>query len=72
MRVYDVAGRKVHSSSDFRFGVLDDGNGKGAQNTYDHAWDVSGVGSGVYIYVITARRAGQTPIVKSGKAGVIK
>jgi sugar lactone lactonase YvrE/N-acetylneuraminic acid mutarotase len=72
VRVYDLSGRKVHSSSDFRFSVLDDGNGKGTQNTYDHAWDVSGVGSGVYTYVIKASRAGQPPIVKSGKAGVIK
>ncbi|PIR18615.1 MAG: hypothetical protein COV48_06545, partial [Elusimicrobia bacterium CG11_big_fil_rev_8_21_14_0_20_64_6] len=47
VRVYDLSGRKVHSSSDFRFrGAVDDGNGKGAQNTYDHVWDVSGIGSG--------------------------
>ncbi len=72
VRVYDVSGRKVYSSSDFRFSVLDDGNGKGVQNTYDHIWDVSGVGSGVYTFVITARKAGQADIRKTGKVGVIK
>jgi len=73
VRVYDVSGRKIHSSSNFRFlGAIDDGNGKGVQNTYDHAWDVSGVGSGVYTFVMTARKAGQSDIRKTGKVGVIK
>lgn len=66
VRVYDLAGRKIHSSSDFRFSVV-----SGA-NTYDHAWDVSGIGSGVYAFVIRARKAGQADIVKMGKIGVIK
>jgi hypothetical protein len=73
VRVYDVSGRKIHSSSDFRFrGAIDDGNGKGVQNTYDHVWDVSGVGSGVYTYVMTAKKAGQSDIRKTGKVGVIR
>ncbi len=73
VRVYDTAGRKIHDSSDFTFrGAIDDGNGKGAQNTYDHWWNVGGVGSGVYTFVIKASQAGQKPIVKSGKIGVIR
>jgi hypothetical protein len=73
LRVYDLAGRKVHESSRFNFtAAFDDGNGKGAQHTYDHVWDVGGVGSGVYRYVITARRTGRPDIRVSGKAGVIK
>ncbi|MDX6770663.1 MAG: Ig-like domain-containing protein [Elusimicrobiota bacterium] len=73
VRVYDLAGRRVHSSSDFRFlGAIDDGNGKGAQNTYDHVWGVSGVGSGVYYFVITAKRAGESEIRKTGKVAVIR
>ncbi|MCR4295579.1 MAG: hypothetical protein NUW21_08595, partial [Elusimicrobia bacterium] len=73
VRVYDVSGRRIHSSSNFRFiGAFNDGNGKGTQNTYDHAWDVSGIGSGVYAYVMTARKAGQPDIRKTGKVGVIK
>jgi sugar lactone lactonase YvrE len=73
VRVYDVTGRKVHSSSDFRFlGAVDDGNGKGPQNTYDHVWNVSGIGSGVYTFVMTAKKAGQSDIRKTGKVGVIR
>ncbi|MBI2788513.1 MAG: T9SS type A sorting domain-containing protein, partial [Elusimicrobia bacterium] len=73
VRVYDLSGRKIHESSDFTFlGAIDDGNGKGAQNTYDHAWSVGGVGSGVYNFVIKASQRGNKPIVKSGKVGVIK
>lgn len=73
LRVYDLSGRNIHSSSDFTFlGAIDDGNGKGAQNTYDHAWNVSGVGSGVYNYVIKASQRGHKPITKNGKVGVIR
>jgi hypothetical protein len=70
--VYDLTGRKVHSSSAFNFSVTDDLNGLGPQDTYDHVWDISGVGSGVYTYVITAKKAGNADIHFSGKIGVIK
>jgi uncharacterized repeat protein (TIGR01451 family) len=73
VRVYDLSGRKIHSSSDFKVNLaLDDGNGLGPQVTYDHVWDISGVGSGVYTYVITARKAGHPDIHKTGRVGVIK
>jgi DNA-binding beta-propeller fold protein YncE len=72
VRVYDLSGRKIHQSSDFRQSIIDDGNGKGNQYTYDHVWDVSGVGSGVYYYVITATKSGKSDIHKSGRVGVIK
>lgn len=72
VHVYDLSGRRVHSSSDFTQSVTDDGNGLGSQYTYDHVWDVSGVGSGVYMYVITARKSGMKDLHKSGKVGVIK
>ena len=66
VHVYDLSGRKVHSSSDFRLSIV------GGENTYDHLWDVSGVGSGVYTYVVVARKAGAADIRKTGKIGVIK
>lgn len=73
VRVYDLSGRKMHESSDFSArGAFDDGNGLGAQFTYDHVWDVSGVGSGVYTYVVVARKAGQSDVRKTGKIGVVK
>lgn len=73
VRIYDLAGRKIHESSFFNgLGAFDDGNGLGPQFTFDHVWDVSGVGSGVYTYSITAKKAGQKDIRKTGKVGVIK
>lgn len=63
VRVYDLSGRNVHSSSDFT---------KGAQDTFDHVWNVSGVASGVYIYAIAAHKAGQPDVGKTGKLAVIK
>ena len=73
VRVYDLAGRKVYSSANFSLNTgLDDGNGKGFQYTYDHVWDISGAGSGVYQYVITAKKSGQTDIHKAGRIGVVK
>ncbi|MFI5346382.1 MAG: IPT/TIG domain-containing protein [Elusimicrobiota bacterium] len=73
VRIYDLAGRKIHSSDAFSVNpALDDGNGLGPQITYDHVWNVSGVGSGVYTYVVRARKSGQADIVKTGKIGVIK
>ncbi|MBI4061405.1 MAG: hypothetical protein HY403_08255, partial [Elusimicrobia bacterium] len=73
VRVYDLSGRLVHESSDFRnLGSFDDGNGLGAQFTFEHAWDVSGVGSGVYHFLVKGRKAGERDIRMSGKVGVIK
>jgi hypothetical protein len=71
VHVYDVTGRRVHSSSAFSFS---NGNDPvlGSQDIFDHVWDVSGVGSGVYTYVITAKKAGQADIHASGKIGVVK
>ncbi|MDE2490567.1 MAG: fibronectin type III domain-containing protein [Elusimicrobia bacterium] len=73
VRVYDLSGRKILDSSDFADrGAYDDGNGLGLQQTYDHVWDVSGVASGVYYYVITAKKAGNADVHKSGRVAVIK
>ncbi len=75
VRVYDLSGRKVHESSNFqnRGGVnVDDGSGFGSQFTFEHVWDVSGVASGVYHFIVTAHKAGAGDIRKAGKVGVIK
>ncbi|PIR18944.1 MAG: hypothetical protein COV48_04730, partial [Elusimicrobia bacterium CG11_big_fil_rev_8_21_14_0_20_64_6] len=73
VRVYDLSGRLVHESSNFQNrGGFDDGNGDGSQFTFDHTWDVSGVGSGVYRFVITGHKAGAGDVSASGKVGVIK
>lgn len=72
LNVYDISGRLVHRASFGRPELLDDGNGKGAQYTYDYPWDVGAFGSGVYIYAVTARKAGQADIRKVGKSAVLK
>lgn len=73
VRVYDLSGRLVHESSDFRnLGKYDDLNGYGSQYTFDHVWDVSGVGSGVYNFIVTGHKAGAADIRANGKVGVIK
>jgi len=38
--------------------ILDDGTG--AAYAYEYAWNASGVGSGVYIYVIEAHKGDET------------
>lgn len=72
IRIYDISGRLVHSGSVSSAQIIDDGNGKGSQYTYDYVWDTGGAGSGVYLFAVTAKKAGSSPIQKTGKVGVIK
>lgn len=72
VHVYDLSGVLVNRGSPGSPQILDDGNGKGLQYTYDYLWDVSSAGSGVYVYTITAKKAGQSDIRKMGKVGVLK
>ncbi len=72
LNIYDVAGHRVHSAEFSPPRVFDDGNGKGPQYTYDYEWDVSGVGSGIYIYAVTIKKPGEGVISKTGKVAVIK
>lgn len=71
-RIYDLAGRKVHETSSSASATVDDGNGKGPQPTYDLTWDTSGIGSGVYTYVVKAGRAGESDITVAKKIAVIR
>lgn len=61
IRVYDVSGELKHSAA------YDN-----PQADLEHSWDVSGVGSGVYVYAVTASRAGERPARAKGKLGVIR
>lgn len=70
--VYDPSGRKVQSSTDFHMTAMDDNNGFGVQPTYEHVVDVTSFGSGVFHYVLTARKSGQSDVRKTGKIAVIK
>ena len=72
VHIFDISGAPVNRGSPNSPQIIDDGNGKGLQYTYDYLWDVSGVGSGIYVFAITAKKAGQADIHKIGKVGVLK
>ncbi len=61
LRIYDLSGELKHAA-EFA----------GPVPFIEHAWNVSGVGSGVYIYVVTAKRAGVGTIRTRGKTAVLK
>lgn len=61
IHVYDLSGQlKDSASSD------------GARAAFEYRWDVGGVGSGVYIYVVTASQNGGGKIRRTGRLAVIK
>lgn len=72
VRVFDVSGAPLSHGTVSSSQVIDDGNGDGPQHTFDYVWDVSRAGSGVYVYVVEAKKAGQDEIRKVGKIGVLK
>ncbi|MBI4249320.1 MAG: hypothetical protein HY611_07440 [Elusimicrobia bacterium] len=67
IRIYDVSAQLVHEA--LLTGAPSVINDKYA---YEYAWDVSGVGSGVYYYAVTAQKAGEPDLTAAGKCAVIK
>ena len=70
--IFDLSGRRVNGGVLAGPVLLDDGNGKGAQYTYDFHWDVRGAASAVYLYSVNARKQGQPAIGRTGKVALIK
>jgi hypothetical protein len=70
--VYDASGHRVHNACFPPPKIMDDGNGKGPQYTYDYCWDVGGMGSGVYLYLIRAKKLGERDITKTVKGAIVK
>jgi hypothetical protein len=64
--VYDISGRKVYDAD---MGAVD---ATGAKFAYKHVWDVRNAASGVYLYVLRARKAGYGGIMKKGKVAVVR
>ena len=60
VNVYDVTGARRHTLTM-----------TGAGAAHEMTWDVSGIGSGVYYYVVEASGGGST-VRKTGKLAVIK
>ena len=72
VRIYDLSNRLVHSAALTEPKILDSGNGKGLQYTYDYIWDIEDAASGVYICALTAKKAGYRDIKKTEKVMVIR
>ena len=67
IRIYDVSGGLVHEASlSAAPAVIDN------KYAYEYRWDTSGIGSGIYIYAITAKKSGFQDIRTTGKSAVIK
>jgi hypothetical protein len=67
MRIYDVAGDLVHETRIEQAPQVI--NNKYA---YEYAWDSSGIASGVYIYVVVAKKSGETDIRVMKKLAVVR
>lgn len=70
LKIYDVSGDIVHETVMTAPPQLID-DGQGPQYAYEYPWDVRNVGSGVYIFSMTARRGDKT-LKKTGRCAVIK
>ncbi|MBI5573280.1 MAG: fibronectin type III domain-containing protein [Elusimicrobia bacterium] len=67
IKMYNIAGELVHSTE--LYGMPSDIRGKYA---YEYNWDISDIASGVYIYIVRAKKSGYPDIKKTGKIAVIK
>lgn len=66
VRVYDLAGRYLAGGSAAPPRVVD------GVFASDFVWDASNAGSGIYLYSVTAKKAGAPDIVRTGRVGVIR
>jgi hypothetical protein len=66
LTVYDISGHKVYDAD---MGVVQTIAGKYA---YEYTWEVHNAASGVYLYVLRARKAAYGDIIKKGKVAVVR
>lgn len=69
IRIYDIAGQPVHEATVDAPQVIDDGGGP--QYAYEYPWG-GHIPSGVYLYSVTAEKAGNAPIKRIGKLAVVR
>ena len=71
IRIYDLAGDPVHEAEVAGPpAIIDDG--QGAQYAFEYPWNTDRAGSGVYVFVIEAKKNGEGVIKKIGKLAIIK
>jgi hypothetical protein len=66
IKIYNVAGQQVHEASIDRAPQVID-----FQYAYEYAWDEH-IPSGVYFYVVEAKKGGQSSIRRTGKMAVVR
>ncbi|MCG2725367.1 MAG: right-handed parallel beta-helix repeat-containing protein [Elusimicrobia bacterium] len=71
INIYDVSGQMVKSATLTNSPQLID-DGQGLQYAYEWTWDVSNIGSGIYIYIVTAHKSGYGSLKAIKKVGIIK
>ena len=69
LRFYDIAGTPVHEAALDTPSVINDESGP--HLAYEYAWE-GPIPSGVYLYVVTAEKAGHAPIKRVGKFAVVR
>jgi len=71
VRVYDLSGDLIHEAAiDGAPAIVNDG--QGPQYAYELPWDVSGEGSGVYLFSVKAARSGSPDLKTVGRVAVVK
>jgi hypothetical protein len=72
IHIYDLLGRFSRIAKFTTPKIVNAGNGKGPQYTYEYIWDTSGAGTGLYICAVTAKKAGRTDLSSIKKIWVVK
>jgi len=67
INIYDIAGELVHSSE-----ITDKPEVINNKYAYEYGWNVSNIASGVYIYLIRAKKSGEKEIKVVKKLAVVK
>jgi len=67
INIFDIAGELVHSSE-----ITDKPEVVNNKYAYEYGWNVSSIASGVYIYLIRAKKSGEKEIKVVKKLAVIK
>ncbi len=71
IHIYDLMGRFSRIANLTAPQILDAGNGKGPQYTYEYIWNTIDAATGMYICAVTAKKAGQADISSINKIWIV-
>lgn len=69
IQIYDVLGDPIKEFELHNAALINDGQGD--QRAFEVAWD-EGIPAGVYLYVVTCEKAGESPQKRSGRFAVVR